>query len=867
MKPLVLSLEELNRESLAMAGGKVASLGELMKVDGVEVPKGFCLTAEAFRQVIDGLPEIAQLLNQLAVLKATDRKEIAAISARIRGLIEGATIPEDIVRAVASRLSGFDAAQAFAVRSSATAEDLPTASFAGQQDSFMNVKGEKEIIRHISKCWASLFTERAVTYRIQNQFDHGSVKLAVVVQQMVFPQVAGILFTADPQNGNRKVVSIDASFGLGEALVSGIVNTDNYKVRDSKTISKTIATKRLAVYASADGGTAQQQLDSDQENQPSLTDEHILTLEHAGRKIEAHFGNPQDIEWCLADDKIYIVQSRPITTLYPIPQTDDGDNHVYLSVGHQQMMTDAMKPLGLSVRQLTSGRPFYTAGGRQFVDVARDLASPAKRRLLIDVLGKLDLLNRDAMTTIVERGDFIKTEPEAAEEQTPAGIAPVNHGAMLENDPAIVAGLIGKSEASIEALKVAIGDKSGQELFDIILADMGVIRNSLQDPQNFGAIMTGMNASAWLNDKMQEWLGEKNAADMLSKSAPHNITSQMGLELMDVADVARPYPEVISYLQQEKVDDFPDGLLTLEGGAEVWASARAFLDKYGMRCAGEIDIARTRWSEQPGILIPMILNNIKNFEPHASAMKFEMGRQEALSKEDELLERLKCLPDGEARALETKEKIGLLRTFTGYREYPKYDIVSRYQVYKQALMREADRLVTAGIIQDREDIYYLSFEELQETVRSKHIDDATISKRKEEFKRYEKLTPPRVMTSDGEVISGAYRREDLPKGAIAGQAVSSGVVEGRARVILNIEDADLEPGDILITTFTDPSWTPLFVGIKGLVTEVGGLMTHGSVIAREYGLPAVVGVDHATTLIKDGQRIRVDGTDGYVELL
>jgi pyruvate,water dikinase len=286
-----------------------------------------------------------------------------------------------------------------------------------------------------------------------------------------------------------------------------------------------------------------------------------------------------------------------------------------------------------------------------------------------------------------------------------------------------------------------------------------------------------------------------------------------------------------------------------------------------MRCAGEIDITRTRWREKPTTLVPLILSNVKNFEPDASRRRFEQGRTAAVRKEQELLERLKQLPDGEQKAEETQQKIGLIRNFSGYREYPKYGIVNRYFVYKQALLREAERLVQAKVIREREDIYYLTFEELHEVVRTHELDDQIISKRKNEYELYERLTPPRVITSDGEIVAGEYKQEDLPAGAMVGLAVSSGVIEGRARVLLNMEEADLEDGDILVTTFTDPSWTPLFVSIKGLVTEVGGLMTHGAVIAREYGLPAVVGVENATKLIKDRQRIRVHGTEGYVEIL
>jgi pyruvate,water dikinase len=380
-------------------------------------------------------------------------------------------------------------------------------------------------------------------------------------------------------------------------------------------------------------------------------------------------------------------------------------------------------------------------------------------------------------------------------------------------------------------------------------------------------IMAGMEATWWLNDQMQAWLGEKNAADTLAQSVPNNVTSEMGLALLDVADAIRPHPEVVAYLRQVQDEGFMVELPRLPGGREARDAIQGWLDKYGMRGVGEIDITRPRWSERPTMLVPIILGHIENFEPGAGKRRFERGRQEAWKKEQELLERLRALPNGEKKAEETKRMIDRVRTFAGYREYPKYSMVSRYFVYKQALLEEAESLMRARVLREKEDIFYLRFEELHDVVRTNQVDDELISRRKDAFRAYEALTPPRVLTSEGEVIAGAYRRDDLPAGALVGLAVSAGTVEGRARVILDMAEADLEAGDILVTAYTDPSWTPLFVSIKGLVTEVGGLMTHGAVIAREYGLPAVVGVEHATRLIRDGQRIRVHGTDGYVEML
>ncbi len=868
----VLSFQEIGQTQVAVVGGKGAHLGELSRIEGLRVPAGFCVTTDAFQRIMAEAPSMDDRLDRLSRLKVDDREAIRALSAEIRGTLEEIAIPYDLAAAITHPLARLGEQDAYAVRSSATAEDLPTASFAGQQDTYLNVVGPEAILQYVSRCWASLFTERAVTYRLRNGVDQRKVYMAVVVQRMVFPQAAGILFTADPVSGNRKIASVEASFGLGEALVSGLVNADVYKVRDGQVIARTIATKQLAIDALPTGGTQTEAIEPERQEQPALTDAQVVRLVQLGRRIEAHFGCPQDIEWCLADDGFEIVQSRPITTLFPIPAAGDRENHVYVSVGHGQMMTDAMKPLGISVWQLTAGRPMYEAGGRLFVDVTQALASPASRAGLLEVMGKGDPLIGDALRTILERGDFIRPLPDERPGAAAAGVVPAGGApAPIETDPAIVAELIARSQASIATLKREIRTKSGPALLDFILADIGEMKRILFDPQSRQVIMAGMEAAWWLNERLQTWLGEKNAADTLTQSVPNNVTSEMGLALLDVADVIRPHPDVVAFLQHvERVKDegFLDELPRLTGGREARDAIRAWLDQYGMRCVGEIDITRPRWSERPTTLVPMILGNIKNFEPGEAKRRFEQGRQEAWKKEQELLERLRgSRPDGERKAEEVKRMIDRVRTFSGYREYPKYGMISRYFVYKQALLEEAEHLVRAHVLREKEDIFYLTFQELHDVARTNRADDQLIRQRKEAFRSYQALTPPRVLTSDGEAVAGSYRREDLPAGALVGLPVSAGTIEGRARVIRDMAEADLEPGDILVTAHTDPSWTPLFVTIKGLVTEVGGLMTHGAVIAREYGVAAVVGVEHATRLIRDGQRIRVHGTEGYVEIL
>ncbi|MFH9296479.1 rifamycin-inactivating phosphotransferase [Streptomyces sp. NPDC017520] len=878
--PYVLDLSEADETRVAAVGGKGAHLGGLSRIEGIRVPDGFCVTTDAFRRAMEEVPSIDERLDELSRLNPEDQEAIRTLSARIRRIIEEIPVPGDVAAAITGSVVRFGEQGAYAVRSSATAEDLPTASFAGQQDTYLNVLGPIAVLQHISRCWASMFTERAVVYRQRNGIDHRTVHMAVVVQRMVFPHASGILFTADPVTGNRKVATVDAGFGLGEALVSGLVNPDVFTVRNGEVVTRTVAAKERALHALPAGGTREVAVDARQRERPALTDEQAVRLVGLGRSIEAHFGCPQDIEWCLVDDGFRFVQSRPITTLFPLPviengdegddgendEGDDGGNRVYVSVGHQQMMTDPMKPLGYSMWQLTAMVPMHEAGGRLFVDVTSRLASPTSRDSLLDAMGKGDPLVRDALETVLERDGFGPSHPDAAPGGSPSTGAP----APIETDPAVVTELIERSRTSIAALERDIRTKKGPALFDFLLEAFEEHKRVLADPLSMRALMAGMDATWWLNDRLREWLGEKNVADTLTLSAPDNITSEMGLALLDVADVIRPLPGVLGFLRDaEQLEDgsFLDELAKTEGGGEAREAIEAYLDRYGMRCVGEIDITRPRWRERPTTLVPVILDHVRNFGPGAAEQRFEQGRRKARQKEQDVLSRLRALPDGDRKAEETQRMIDRVRTFIGYREYPKYGIVSRYFVYKRALLAEAERLVREKVLTEKEDAFYLTFQELHEAVRSNRADARLIQRRKEAFQSYHALTPPRVLTSDGEALTGAYRRDDVPAGALTGLPVSAGTVEGRARVILDMAEADLEAGDILVTTFTDPSWSPLFVGIAGLVTEVGGLMTHGAVIAREYGLPAVVGVERATRLIRDGQRIRVHASDGYVELL
>ncbi len=872
MSRYVLAFTEINSSNLPDVGGKGANLGELSKIKVLKVPKGFCITTAAYRKALGDNEELSTLLDELMLLRATDNIEISAISKKIRDVIEASILPVEVENEITEYVTSIGVNTPYAVRSSATAEDLPTASFAGLQDTYLNIIGISSILEHVKKCWASLYTDRAIIYRTQNSFDHRKVYLSVVIQKMIFPEASGIMFTADPVSSNRRVISIDASFGLGEALVSGLVNADIYKVREGNIIDKKISSKKLAIYSLPKGGTEERELSKEFQDTQTLSDNQILELEAMGRQIENYFGRPQDIEWCLFEGSFYIVQSRPITTLYPIPE-NDGNNHIYASMGHLQMMTDDIKPLGISFIQMLSfwfGQSLVPAGGRLFLDATYDLGSPIIRKVLITSIGKADVLMKNAIENVIARKDFMKALPKgkSSMKATVGALGWIVPALKVyrKKDIKIVKDIISYNEGLIEELEKKIVNYTGEELLDFIIKDTTDLKGILTGPQNMSLMAVGGLVYSWLDKKLEKWLGEKNAVDTLSKSVLNNVTSEMGLALLDIAAEVRNYPEIINYFSKAEDSSFFHELIKLEGGKSAAKTLYSFLDKYGMRCPGEIDITKPRWVEKPTALIPFIISNIKSFEVN-STEKFEQGRREAEERAAELLRRIEELPGGKQKAKKTRAMISRLRNVIGFREYPKYSFIKRFYIYKKALLIEASKLVELGVLKEREDIYFLYLQELRDVIRTKHVDYSLIIKRKEEYALYSKLTPPRIMTSEGEIISGAYKSDKIPAGALAGVPVSSGIIEGRARVVTKVEDAKLEDGDILVTVFTDPSWTPLFVTVKGLVTEVGGLMTHGAVITREYGIPGVVGVENATRLIKDGARIRVNGTEGYVEIL
>ncbi|MCL1848716.1 MAG: phosphoenolpyruvate synthase [Clostridiales bacterium] len=824
-------------QNSGLAGGKGASLSRLAGIGGFNVPEGYIVTTEAFRLMIQ--PALSPFLQRLHDREPGD---IAGLSMEVKAAIKQLEVAQDLRLALTETLEAMGQGASLAVRSSATAEDLPEASFAGQLDSFLHVQGIDALQEAVLACFASLYNARALSYRSKNHFSESDIPMAVVLQRMVQPLASGVMFTADPMTSDRHTIVVEAVEGLGDALVSGLKTPVTWHIRN----------EALQQLGGAD---------------PPLSQALITELAMLGKDIEAFCHQPQDIEWCYGSGGFHIVQSRAITTLFPSPVSADGFNRCYISFAHMQMMTDVMLPLGVSFSNMISQVPLNESGGRLYIDVTHDLSNLYGRQMVFQKAANLDPLMDSALKEVVRRKAYLKSIPKGKNSFGSAGfLVPILLSAyrIKRNGSAQdIETYLAQQEISLSSVKARLSALSGEAALDLIEQDQKVLNQEVAfDPLGFGMIMAVQFVQGAINKAGEALLGEKNIINGLSLSVDHNVTSAMGLALGAIADLIRSKPEATAQFEGAST---MAGLLNGDYGQEIADAWDAFLKAYGMRCPGEIDITKPRFWEEPDQLMPSLSNNVKHLADKHSAAMFAQGEKQALALADKLVQAMRD-KHGDRKARKLRHQIEVFRTFAGVREYPKYYWISRYNVYKQAILREGQALVASGALKEIRDLYYLYFDELRQAVRTCKVEEALILSRRKEYASYQALTPPRVIFSDGEVPPGKYESQ-IPDGALAGLGVSGGVVEGHARVVNRIEDSRIEKGDILVTGFTDPSWTPAFVSIAGLVTEVGGMMTHGAVITREYGLPAVVGVVNATRLIQDGQRIRINGSEGYVELL
>ena len=887
-KPFILSFSDIRATDLPLVGGKGANLGELTHA-GFPVPPGFCVTTVAFQQFMTACPDAADLYAVLDTVTTGDVEAARQVGQHIRQTLLNVPMPQTIARDIRQLWQQLGADDAYAVRSSATAEDLPDASFAGQQDTYLNIIGEAALLDAVRRCWVSLFTDRAILYRVQNNFPHQDVKLSVVVQQMIMAEKSGILFTADPLTGHRHTATIDASFGLGEALVSGIVSPDAYRVdkRDGTIIDRQIADKQVAIFPKKGGGTRQETLSDAQRAQTVLTDAQILALADMGSQVEAHYGSPQDIEWAIADGELYLLQARPITSLYPIEglKSPDDSLHVFFSVGHQQNMTRAMVPLSLSSFpnfipvELMPDDGINTflrfSGGRIFIDVTQALRHPILKRGISALLSQFDVLIPQLFQLAAQRPEFKRPHGLQFSFGMLKGVLGILRrvfNALWRRD---LSGFVAQTNALIDEY-VSQTDRSlraypqGKEQIQAILNEFHKIAPFFLNWVAEAA--AGIAATRLLSKLASRWLSPAKV-EALTLGIPGNVVNEMNLMLSDLAELARKSPQLVEQFNhlgddthQDNVHLWLENVAKIEGGASFLEAWHDFLARYGARGPSEIDISMKRWHEDPLPVLRVIAGNIeKNVSSRA------LFDAQALAREATFAELLAVAGKGALGRLRLrlfKRLYHVLIGAGGMREHHKFVMVRLLWVFKVILKENVAELVTNGKLAAPDDIWFLTWPDLlsiwDDRERSWHD---VVAQRQAEMARNLKLTPPVVITSDGETPVVQYRVEDAPAGALLGNPVSPGIVEGVAHVIHDPTIEILLPGEILVAPFTDPGWTPLFINAAGLVMDIGGALAHGSVVAREYGIPAVVGVREATTNLQTGQRVRVDGNRGVIEIL
>lgn len=886
---LILPLDS-EKATLRTTGGKGANLARLVRA-GFPVPGGFLVTTVAYNAYVAANHLGERILGTVSNLAAEDPSALAVASDAIRGAFAAGVVPPALAAALRAAYAQMGQPPV-AVRSSATAEDLPEMSFAGQQDTFLNVLGEDALLRAVVNCWSSLWTARAIGYRARNGISQRDVALAVVVQAMVPSEASGVLFTANPLNGRRTEIVIDATVGLGEALVAGQVEPDHYVVDASgeRILGKNLGAKAVAIRGRAGGGTVT--VAEEAGARQALPDTAILELARMGRRVAEVFGGPQDIEWAWAEGRLYVLQSRPITSLFPLPAGMAPEPlQVLISFGAVQGMLDPMTALGRDLFRSFAAAPAGLFGYRLNLETQRVLVVAAERLFINVTAAVRNPVGRKFLRralTIIEPGsgralEALLDDPRLAPQDTrirlvtlakiARALGPVAGRVVFNLVRADVrrASFQRRVEAAVTALAVR------EMAAPTLAARVALLEEALHElarsllPHLFPAVVSGQVALQLLWRLAGTRPGATEEVLEVTRGLPHNVTTEMDLALWATARAIKADPASTARFAQADAASLAADFLARRLPATAQTAIADFLERYGMRGIAEIDIGRRRWREDPTSIM-QVLGSYLRIEDASQApdVIFARGAASAEAAIDRLERAVRQTRAGWLKARPVRWAARRVRALAGLRESPKFTVIRVLGIVRAGFLESGRELVAAGVLDQPDDLFFLHLSELKALAAGDRRDwRALVAGRRETFARERRRRQvPRVLLSDGQAFfEGVATPPDAGDGVIAGSPVSPGVVEGRVHVVLDPHGAQLAPGEILVCPGTDPAWTPLFLAAGGLVMEVGGLMTHGSVVAREYGIPAVVGVHHATTRLVTGQRVRVDGTTGRITIL
>ncbi|SHK17816.1 PEP/pyruvate-binding domain-containing protein [Desulforamulus aeronauticus] len=869
MSEFIKSFNEVNAKDVAIVGGKGANLGDMARA-GFPVPMGFCITVEAYRKFMEKID-----IGEIPVT----RDKVALKSREIVGKIHSEKIPEELSTAILNAFNSFGFDKLVAVRSSATAEDLPESSFAGQQASYLNVN-EEGLLESIKKCWASLWTERAIHYRINNEFDHNKVFLAIVVQQMVSAEAAGVAFSVNPLTLDSKQLVIESAWGLGEEIVSGQINPDRFIVdkTNRKILHQEIAEKEnIMISSKASLATSLRPPDT-MKNASSLSDEQIMELTKNVCDIEEHFGYPQDIEWALSDNRFYILQSRPITTLNrQLPLEKAEDLHYFnfdpaLEWTNMQWVRERyhqpMSVLGWSILE-----PCQSEGLRYLCEIFLGRKLPADYKFYAWIHGYLyqnftimkEFYPSLAMDAILTTDEEKRFRPRHNKIQDI--IRALNMFFKVKKLNAMLDKAFNKSlPGYLQEIRRLEASKLKQfnniELYQYILTCRELGRSYFQHQLVSGLVAD--NYYTILSKIMVKWMNDDlSLSAKLVSGLPNNLTVETNDDVWRLSQTLRNSPQLLTLFITNSTKSFLNQADHFENGRHFISELNTLLKKHG-HLNTNMDIAKDFWWENPDIVFSLVrgfLSTNDNIDPLTRGTEKRNEREITGKYVHSKLSFIK-------RYIFNKV-LQPTQTYMLLRDNRHYYITMPFSLIKKATNELAHRLQEEGKLKNERDIYYLSIDEVGRIVNGE-LDiknaDQLIALRKS-LKKIDIDALPALFKGWPQIKndSNKYNHDVAILKGIGG---SPGIASGSVKVIRSLADfAQFKAGDVLIANNTDPAWTPLFAIASAVVTNYGGLLSHGAIVAREYGIPAVLGVANVTESLTDGQVVEVNGNNGTVSLL
>jgi rifampicin phosphotransferase len=879
----ISNFSEVGRGDVASAGGKGTGLAELVRA-GLPVPPGFVLNTAAYAAFVDANHLAAGIQEQAALPATAAPQDYEAAAQRIRALFTGGVVPAaiaDDLRAAYHRLGdGHDGDPAVAVRSSATAEDLASASFAGQQDTYLNVRGADALMEAVINCWASLWTARAMAYRAREGIRPDSVRLAVVVQTMIGAEAAGVMFTANPANGRRDQILIGAAWGLGESVVSGSVTTDDVVVDagTGRVLSRRTADKQVMT-AYADRGTREEPVPAARRHQPVLDDRAAATLAGYGTQLEAHFGVPQDVEWARAAGEFFIVQSRPVTAL-PEPTADTPDDWavpypkgLYFRASIVEQLPDPLSPL--------------------FADLIDGSVTRSLKALLEQAFGRNILRENDLGLPTINGYAYYYYRTSGMWRIMGKTLGAVR--ALIRGEAHM--GITGWREYSHPRYERVLADwkakppadLSGQELLDGVTAllDAGAVYYTAVQSIIPVAASSEIAFQTYYNRLVQR-AGDPLAQTFLLGYDSEPIRAEKSL--YDLAVWSRKVPglseailgtSTAALADAQRTGPPPSGM-----DAGLWQQWRQpfqrHLDRFG-HAVYNLDFSNPVPADDPSPLLETMKFYLRGQgnDPHLR-QQLSAARREDYT--NTVLARLHpARRAGFVRLLRWAQNAAPIR------EDALADVGLAWPLIRRMLLELGQRLVASGVIADPADVFWLRQHELRSamdfglaapggqaaaaiTGAERPVRADAVGERRMLWRGQRRAAAPQMLPErrwmqrafGGMMPAGP---QDQRGDTIKGVGASSGRISGKARVLAGPEDfAQMQPGEILVARITTPAWTSLFAMASAVVTDVGGPLSHGSIVAREYGIPAVLGTGVATQRIRSGQQIQVDGDAGTVTI-